>query len=164
MVNLIVAVSKNNIIGNKNTLVWNIPDDLKRFKFLTTNNTIIMGRKTYQSIGKKLPNRLNIVVSKQKGFNAPGCIVVDSIEKAIKKSDNKNDIFVIGGANIYNQFLEKDLIDKVYLTKIYEEYEGDTVFDFSIYKGRFNISQVDRREIDGLEYEFIDYTRDYDSY
>ena len=126
MVSLIAAVSDNDIIGVDNKMPWYIPDDLKRFKRLTTDNVVIMGRKTYESIGQPLPNRLNIVISRNKDLVIEGCLVVDSITKAIKKAGNNKDIFIIGGGEIYKRAI--DFADRIYLTKIHIEVEGDTTF------------------------------------
>jgi dihydrofolate reductase len=126
MVSLIAAVSDNGIIGVDNKMPWYIPDDLKRFKRLTTDNVVIMGRKTYESIGQPLPNRLNIVISRNKDLVIEGCLVVDSITKAIKKAGNNRDIFIIGGGEIYKRAI--DFADRIYLTKIHIEVEGDTTF------------------------------------
>jgi len=126
MVSLIAAVSDNGIIGVDNKMPWYIPDDLKRFKRLTTDNVVIMGRKTYESIGQPLPNRLNIVISRNKDLVIEGCLVVDSITKAIKKAGNDKDIFIIGGGEIYKRAI--DFADRIHLTKIHIEVEGDTTF------------------------------------
>tara|TARA_Y100000389_G_C17464848_1_gene524624 strand:+ start:1466 stop:1930 length:465 start_codon:yes stop_codon:yes gene_type:complete len=126
MVSLIAAVSKNGVIGVDNKLPWYIPQDLKRFKELTTNNVVVMGRKTYESIGKPLPNRLNIVVSRNKDLEIDGCLVVNNIPKAIKKAGHDKEIFIIGGGEIYKESLI--FADKIYLTKINTVHEGDTTF------------------------------------
>lgn len=122
---MIVASSDNNVIGKDNKLIWTLKDDLKRFKELTSGSTVIMGRKTFESIGKPLPNRVNIVLSRKRML-IDGCIVVDSIGKAIKKSDNNKEIFIIGGSEIYK--LSIKFVDKIYLTKVHTEVEGDSYF------------------------------------
>lgn len=130
MEHIIVAAmtKKNHIIGKDNWLPWNIPEELQHFRKLTENGIVIMGRKTYDSIGRPMPRRRNIIVSRttqhiDKVETAP------TVEKAIEmaKADNKP-IFIIGGAQIYKHALENDLIDKMYLTFIKKEYEGDTAF------------------------------------
>jgi dihydrofolate reductase len=126
MVSLIAAVSENGVIGVDNKLPWYIPDDLKRFKKLTSGNVVIMGRKTYDSIGKPLPNRMNIVISRNKDLVIPGCLVVDSMVKAIRKAGTEDNIFIIGGGEIYNQGMV--FAERIYLTKIHQEVEGDTTF------------------------------------
>jgi dihydrofolate reductase len=122
--NIIVAIAQNNVIGKDNQLIWHLPNDLKHFRKLTTGNTIIMGRKTYQSIGKPLPNRVNIIISRNKDFVAEGCIVVNSLTDALAHCTDQ--CFVIGGAEIYQQALP--LATKIYLTEIHAQVEGDTFF------------------------------------
>lgn len=126
MISLIAAVSENGVIGVDNKLPWYIPDDLKRFKKLTSGNVVIMGRKTYDSIGKPLPNRLNIVISRNKELNIPGCIVANSMVQAIRKAGTDKDIFIIGGGEIYNKGFT--FAERIYLTKVHQEVEGDTTF------------------------------------
>lgn len=128
-VSLICAASKNGVIGTKNELPWKLPADLKRFKELTLNHPVIMGRKTHQSIGRALPGRSNIVVTRQKGFIAEGCRVVHSIEDAIKACEGADEVFVIGGAQIYEKALPH--ANRIYLTRIHHEFEGDA-FVFEI--------------------------------
>lgn len=130
-ISIIVAKSNNNVIGKNNSLIWSLPADMKFFKEKTTGHCIITGRKNYESIPKKfrpLPNRTNIVITRQKDYSAPGAIVVDSIEKAIQKAKetDDNEIFIIGGAEIYKQSLH--LVDRIYLTQIHHTFEGDTFF------------------------------------
>ena len=130
-ISIIVAVANNNVIGKNNSLIWSLPADMKFFKEKTTGHCIITGRKNYESIPEKfrpLPNRTNIVITRQQGYSAPGAIVVDSIEKAIQtaKETGGNEIFIIGGAEIYKQSLH--LVNRIYLTKIHHTFEGDTFF------------------------------------
>lgn len=122
MVNIIVAVSENLVIGKDNKLLWRQSADLKRFKELTTNKTVIMGRKTYESIGKPLPNRRNIIISKQ-DIKIDGCEISNSISNSISKGE---DVFIIGGGEIYKEALQ--MCDRIYLTKIHANFEGDTYF------------------------------------
>jgi dihydrofolate reductase len=122
-INIIVAASKNNVIGNESSLPWHIPTDLKNFKKLTTGHTVIMGRKTYESIGKPLPNRTNIIITRNKEFKANGCIICHSLNDALLKSVNNKDIFIIGGCEIYLEALE--IADKIYLTRILCDAIGD---------------------------------------
>ncbi|MCC7429324.1 dihydrofolate reductase [bacterium] len=125
-ISLIVAVAKNGVIGKNNSLVWRLPADLKHFKNLTTNHSILMGRKTFEAIGKPLLNRKNVVITRQKDFFCENCFVANSLENALELCKNDGEIFIIGGAEIYKQSL--DLVEKIYLTKIYEDFEGDTFF------------------------------------
>lgn len=131
MVSIIVAVANNNVIGKDNSLIWHLPADMKFFKDKTTGHCIITGRKNYESIPEKfrpLPNRTNIVITRQKNYMAPGTIIVDSIEKAMSAASKTNDdeIFIIGGAEIFKQSLH--LTQRIYLTKIYHSFEGDVYF------------------------------------
>ena len=121
----IVAVDKNNCIGKGNELPWNVPKDLKYFKTTTQGHPVIMGRKTFESIGRALPKRLNIILTRDEGYKAPeGVLVSTNIEAAIEKAKIKDTdkIFIIGGGEIFNKTLK--LVDKVYLTRIDLEVEG----------------------------------------
>ncbi|MFT5884769.1 MAG: dihydrofolate reductase [Arcticibacterium sp.] len=131
-ISLIIAVAKNNVIGKDNTLIWRLSEDLKNFKRLTSGHSIIMGRKTYDSIGRPLPKRHNIIVTRNKRLKVLGCHVVYSLEKAYELAqelDGNDEIFVIGGANIYEQALP--MVSKVYLTKVDAEPDGDAFFDLA---------------------------------
>ncbi len=133
---IIVAISQNNVIGRDNDLIWHIPDDLKRFKALTTGHTIIMGRKTYDSLRiKPLPNRRNIVISRDENLKLPGCEVVKSVEEAIIIADNDRENFIIGGSSIYQLFMP--FVQKMYITDVDQAFEGDVFFpkiDFNNWK------------------------------
>lgn len=155
MINILVAASGNNVIGNDNKLIWNIPEDMKWFKFLTTGNTIIMGRKTHESIGKALPKRQNIIISRNPEFKCKNCIVVSTLEDAIYKSDNRTDIFIIGGGQIYNKALELDIVDRIYLTRIHHRFEGDTYFNFDMYESKFEVIERDDRNGEKYDFSFI---------
>ncbi|HYG40012.1 MAG TPA: dihydrofolate reductase [Cytophagales bacterium] len=126
IVSIIVARSKNNVIGRNNDLPWHLTDDLKNFRKITTGNPIIMGRKTYESIGKPLPGRTNIIVTRQKDYKVEGCEVVNSLPQALQiaKTINAKEAFIIGGAELINQSLE--IVNKMYLTEVHAEIEGDT--------------------------------------
>lgn len=129
---IIVAVSENNVIGKDNRLIWRLPADMKFFKEKTTGHVIITGRKNYESIPEKfrpLPDRKNIVITRQKNYHAPGAVVVSSIENALQYvSENHKDeeVFIIGGAEIYKQTISA--CDKIYLTRIHHSFEGDAFF------------------------------------
>ncbi len=127
-ISIIVAVAKNNVIGYKNRLPWHIPEDLERFKKITTGHCILMGQKTYESIGRPLPNRKNIVLSDNMQFNPKGCITANSIDDAIKIAHNskEKELMVIGGASVYLQLLP--LTNRIYLTRIDKKIKGDTYF------------------------------------
>lgn len=127
MITTIVAKAEDNTIGNNNELIWHLPNDLKRFKQLTTGHPIIMGRKTFESIGRPLPNRINIVISRNPQWNSEGIVVVNSLEEAIEKGkETDNDIFIIGGGNIYKQALW--MSDSLEVTEVHHTFEGDAHF------------------------------------
>lgn len=124
---IIVAIAKNNVIGKDNKLLWHISDDLKRFKRLTIGKTVIMGRKTFFSLPNgALPNRRNIVITDYSDDCCLGAEKVSSIEEAIENVKNEKKVFIIGGGAIYKQFLP--LCNKIYLTKVHKEYDGDVFF------------------------------------
>ncbi len=127
MINIVVAKASNNVIGAKNDLIWHLPNDLKHFKSLTSGHPIVMGRKTFESLGRPLPNRTNIVVTRDQNWNAEGIEIASSLPKAIeaaKKIDD--DIYIIGGGNIYKQAME--FTDVLYITEVHHEFDGDTYF------------------------------------
>ena len=127
MLTLIAATSTNNALGKDNQLVWHLPDDFKRFKALTSEHYIIMGRKTFESFPKPLPNRTHVIITRQSDYIAPeGCIVVSSLEQAIKVCPKNEEVFIIGGGEIYKQSI--DLADKVELTRVHTTVEADTFF------------------------------------
>jgi len=125
MLSLVAAIGKNRELGFKNKLLWHLPDDFARFKEITTGHSIIMGRKTYESIGKPLPSRKNIIISRSKEFEAPGGVVVHSLKEAIEEA-GRGEAFVIGGAEIYKMALP--LANKIYLTCVNMETEADVFF------------------------------------
>ena len=127
MLTLIAATSTNNALGKDNQLVWHLPDDFKRFKALTSEHYIIMGRKTFESFPKPLPNRTHVIITRNTSYEAPeGCIVVLSLEEAIKICPKNEEIFIIGGGEIYKQSI--DMADKVELTRVHTTVEADTFF------------------------------------
>ena len=134
VVSLIVAVSENKVIGKDNDLVWHLPSDMKFFKDTTKEHFVIMGRRNYESIPHKyrpLPKRTNVIVTRQDDYKAEGCVVVKSVEEAIelaKKSGDKEP-FVIGGGQIYKYAIENNLVDRIYLTRVHTEINGDTYFE-----------------------------------
>lgn len=132
---LIAATSQNNALGKDNKIIWHLPDDFKRFKELTSGHHIIMGRKTFESFPKPLPNRTHVVITRQKNYNPEGCTVVNSIEEAFRICPENEDVFLIGGAEIYK--LGLPFTDKIELTYINEIFEADAFFpeiDFSEWK------------------------------
>lgn len=126
MLTIIVAVADNGIIGSGNQLPWRLPDDLKRFKALSLGKPIVMGRKTFESIGRPLPGRTNIVISRQPGLEIPGGRVVASIEEALAAAQPAPEIVIVGGAEIYRQVLPQ--VGTIHLTRVHAEVAGDVSF------------------------------------
>lgn len=159
VISIIAAVAENNVIGANNQLIWHISDDLKRFKALTTGHHIIMGRKTFESIGKPLPKRTNIIVSRNPNYKVEGCIVVPSLEAAIELSASEAEVFIIGGGELYRQAMS--LTKKIYLTKVYRVFEGDTFFPKIDIKDWKILSRegVKIDEKSGVEYEFVNFEK-----
>lgn len=123
---MIAAVAENNALGKNNDLVWHLPNDFKRFKTLTSGHHIIMGRKTFESFPKPLPNRTHVVVTRNKNYNPGGCIVVDSIEKAIAVCPENESTYIIGGGEIYN--LGLPFADQLEITKVHHSFDADAFF------------------------------------
>lgn len=156
MINIIAAVSENGIIGNDNKLLWKLSSDLKRFKELTTGCDVIMGRKTYDSIGRPLPNRRNIVITRQKDLTIEGCEIVNSLEEALSLASD--DCFIIGGGEIYKQSM--DIAGRIYLTVVNCVVEGDTSFpeiedDWML----VNLESFDKNEKNEYDYSFLEYMK-----
>ncbi|MBE6188851.1 MAG: dihydrofolate reductase [Rikenellaceae bacterium] len=135
MINIIVAVAKNGVIGDKNSLLWHIREDMVHFRTLTSGHPVIMGRKTYDSIGRPLPKRTNVVITRDTELQIEGCTMAHSLEEAIALFDPQEEIFIIGGAQIYTQALP--LAHRIYLTVVERDYQGDTSFpeiDYSVWR------------------------------
>ena len=126
MITLIAAVAENNALGKNNQLLWHLPDDFKRFKNVTSGHYIIMGRKTFESFPKPLPNRTHVIITRQKDYTSENCIVVDSLQKAIAVCPKDEEIFIIGGGEIYNQSIET--ANKLDITRLHHTFEADTFF------------------------------------
>jgi len=150
---VIVAAAENDAIGKGNKLIWHLSDDLKRFKSLTSGHHIIMGRKTFESFPKPLPNRTHVVITRQADYSAPqGVILVNSLEDAIDVAKNDSRAFIIGGGQIYKQAMS--LVDKIELTRVHHDFEADTFFpkiDTTIWK---ETSNVFHKKDEGHDYEF----------
>lgn len=159
---IIVAAAENDAIGRGNQLIWHLGDDLKRFKALTSGHFIIMGRKTFESFPKPLPNRTHVVITRQKDYKAPnGIIIVHSLEDAIDAAKSDAQPFIIGGGQIYKQALSTNLVDKIELTRVHENFEADAFFpkiDTTVWKETSNIFNKKDAEHDH-EFSFITYTR-----
>ncbi|HXC07134.1 MAG TPA: dihydrofolate reductase [Bacteroidia bacterium] len=127
VISIIAAISENNVIGKDNKLIWHLPADLNHFKELTTGHHLIMGRKTWESIGSKpLPGRTSIVITRDKKYKASGCTLVHSLDEALEAAKGQEEVFVIGGAEIYKQTMA--LAHKLYITRVHHKFEGDTFF------------------------------------
>ncbi|MEG0794983.1 MAG: dihydrofolate reductase [Odoribacter sp.] len=156
---IIVAAAENNVIGRDNGLIWHLSADLKRFKALTTGHTVLMGRKTFQSIGRALPNRRNVVISKNPDFVVEGVEVVAGISEAMELLEGEGKVFIIGGGSIYREFWNK--VSRLYLTKVHTSPEGDT-FIPNIDLDEWDLICQEGYEADEkneYNYTFIDYQR-----
>lgn len=138
MLSSIVAVAENNVIGKDNDLIWKLPRDMRHFKETTTGHYIIMGRKTFESNGRPLPNRTNVIITRDKNYKADGCVIANSLEDAIKEAKSDSEAFIIGGGVIYE--LAMPFVDRIYLTKIHHSFEGDTFFP-ELNMDEWNITQ-----------------------
>ncbi len=156
---IIVAMAKNRTIGVDNTLPWRCPDDLKRFKALTMGHHMIMGRKTFDSIGRPLPGRTTVIVSRDTHLRIPECIVAHSIPDAMAHGYHDPQVFVVGGAEIYKQAME--FADVMYITEIQKDVEGDAHFpDFDINEWRETSREIHHQEQpEVFDYHFVTYQR-----
>jgi dihydrofolate reductase len=156
-ISMIAAVGKNTLaIGKNNRLLWNLPDDLKHFKKVTFGHPVIMGSKTYESIGKALPGRLNIVVNQDVTYKCPDCVVENSIEKAMETAakHDGNEIFIIGGGQVYKYSLP--FADKLYLTLVESDEDGDTFFPDWKNFGEIVSEEKRTDEKTGLKYSWVE--------
>lgn len=160
MLSIIVAKAKNNVIGKNNKLIWNIPDDLKRFRKLTTGHTIIMGRKTFESLGRVLPNRLHIILSTDRNYKVDdeNVQVINDVNEIDKYINDEEEHFVIGGAMIYKLLMPK--CSKLYITQIEKEFEGDAFFP-EINKEEWKIvnEEMGPKDDNDFGYKYIDYVK-----
>ena len=128
MITIIAAIGLKNELGKDNDLIWHLPSDLKRFKKVTTGHTIVMGRKTFESIGKPLPNRETVIITRDKNYQFDGCTVVHSIEEAVANNSDSSELFIIGGAQIYKQAIETNLADRLDITLVQDTFKADVFF------------------------------------
>lgn len=157
----IYAISENRVIGNANELPWKLSADLQYFKQLTLNKPIIMGRKTWDSLGKPLPKRRNIVISRHEGASVKGVEWVNSVEKALEICANEAEVFIIGGAQILKDAFEKDLITEIRQTMVHADVEGDVTLSFPD-ESRWQIINVDAQQADEkneFAYTFLTLTK-----
>ena len=154
MIALIVAFAKDQVIGNKGCIPWKIKGEQKRFKELTTGNVVIMGRRSYEEIGKPLPNRTTIVISSTQNYDGENCMTAKSVAEAIEMAGER-DIYISGGARVYEEALP--LVEKMYITEVDLEVEGDTCFPL-FDKEQF-IKEIDERFEGEIPYTYVTYTR-----
>ena len=156
---MIAAAAENNALGKDNELVWHLPNDFKRFKTLTSGHYIVMGRKTFESFPKPLPNRTHVIITRQKNYKAEGCIIVDSIEKALLVCPKNEDTFIIGGGEIYT--LSLPFTDKIEITRVHHSFEADAYFpvlneeEWILVQSDFN--NKDEKHI--YDYTYLTYVR-----
>ncbi len=159
IITLKAAAAENNALGKDNQLVWHLPNDFKRFKKLTSGHYIIMGRKTLESMNGPLPNRTNIVITRQEDYTYPGCTVVNSLEEALAASPQHEEVFVIGGGEIYKQSISK--ADKIELTRVHTTVEADAFFP-EIDKNEWTLTESvyhDKDEKHKLDFVFETWVR-----
>ena len=159
IVTVIAAIAKNNALGKDNELIWHLPADLKRFKKTTTGHHIIMGRNTYESIGKPLPNRTTVIITKNTNYKVDGCIIVHSLDEALEISKQDETPFIIGGAQIYKQAIS--IVDKLDITEVHHSFDADVFFpkiDLTIWKEK-NRTLFKADEKNKYDYSFVSYIR-----
>ncbi len=161
MITIIAAIGKNNELGKDNDLIWHLPADLKRFKKVTSGHHILMGRNTFESIGRPLPNRTTIIITRNNNYFKDGCLIAGSIEEAIELAENDDEIFIIGGAQIYEQAIHNTLVKKLDVTIVHEDFEADVFFpeiDKTIWK---EVAREDFKadEKNKYDFSFVTYER-----
>jgi len=164
LISIIVAVSTNGVIGKDNQLIWRLPDDLKRFKSLTIGHPIIMGRKTFESIGKPLPGRTSIVVTRNPDFQPDGVVITNSLESALDHAArlNTDEVFIIGGGELYNQV--QNFANKLYITEVDTVIDGDTYFEIAEPERWLETERAVHNADDrhAFAFNFVDYIRKQD--
>ncbi|HVQ62253.1 MAG TPA: dihydrofolate reductase [Burkholderiales bacterium] len=158
-VSIIAALARNRAIGRGNAMPWRLPEDLKRFRRLTMGHAVIMGRKTFESIGRPLPGRDNIVITRSRDWDPSGCVTVHSLEDALRAVDSSHDAFVIGGAQIYA--LALPFARRLYLTEIERDFEGDAFFP-ELDASSWRETSRERHAAggtEGFDYAFVEYER-----
>jgi len=161
MITVIAAIAKNNALGKNNDLIWHLPADLKRFKKVTSGHYILMGRNTFESIGKPLPNRTTIIITRNKNYFKEGCLIANSLEKAIELAKDEKQIFIIGGAQIYKETIAKDLADQLDITLVHKEFDADVYFpEIDLQKWKI-VAREDFKadEKNEYEYSFLSYQK-----
>ena len=161
ILSIIAAVANNNVIGSENRLVWHMPADLRHFKKMTMGHTMIMGRLTFESLGKPLKGRKTIVISRNTDYDAMGCQVAGSVKEAIKLVKHEKEVFIAGGAEIYNQTIDLYQTRRMYITRIYANFEGDAFFP-DIDTGKWELIDIEHHEPDEKNiypYAFMTYKK-----
>lgn len=161
MVTIIAAIAKNNALGKNNDLIWHLPADLQRFKKVTSGHHIIMGRNTFESIGKPLPNRTTVIITRNKNYFKDGCLIAHSLEEALELTASEEQVFIIGGAQIYKETIIKGLADKMDITLVHQEFEADVFFpeiNLDIWQetGRESFKADEKNKFD---YSFVNYEK-----
>ncbi len=157
ILSVIAAMARNRVIGVDNTLPWHLPEDLKRFKALTLGHHILMGRRTYESIGRPLPGRVTVILTRDPGYRVEGCISAHSLDEAIAACGDDAEVFCVGGAELYAQALPR--AQRLYLTEIQAEYAGDARFPaFDAAQWR-EVAREPHVADHGLAYDFVTYQR-----
>lgn len=161
MITIIAAIAENNALGKDNDLIWHLPADLKRFKKVTTGYPIIMGRNTFESIGKPLPNRTTVIVTRNKEYSQQGCLIANSLEEAIELVANAEHVFIIGGAQIYKETMEKELADQLDITLVHDTFDADVFFPEINTEKWMEISKekFEKDEKNKFDYSFIRYKK-----
>jgi len=152
LITIIVAASENNVIGNNNKLIWHLGDDLKRFKNLTKGHYVIMGRKTFESMPRALPNRTNVIITRKENYIAENAIVTNSLESALKIASDDAQPFIIGGGEIYNIAL--NISDRIELTRVHHNFEGDTTFPEINKEEWIESNRVEKKKDETHSYDF----------
>jgi dihydrofolate reductase len=155
MITIIAAISTNNALGKDNDLIWYLPADLKRFKKTTTGHHILMGRNTFESIGKPLPNRTTIIITRNESYFKDGCLIASSFEEAIELAKEDEQIFIIGGAQVYKYAIENNIVDTLDITLVHHKFEADVFFpeiDLKIWE------EVSREDFKADEKNKFDYS------
>lgn len=157
ILSVIAAMARNRVIGIDNTLPWHLPEDLKRFKALTLGHHILMGRRTHESIGRPLPGRVTVILTRDPGYHVEGCISAHSLDEAMAACGDDAEVFCVGGAQLYAQALPR--AQRLYLTEIHAEYAGDARFPaFSAAQWR-EVVREPHVTAEGLAYDFVTYHR-----
>lgn len=157
MITLVLAMAENGVIGRDGAIPWRIAEDMKRFKALTVGKTVVMGRKTWDSLPRKpLPDRANIVVTRQTGWSAAGAVTASSLDDALDKAGNADDVMVIGGGEIYRAALAR--ADRIELTEVHGAFDGDAHFEFDRASWR-EVAREDHKTPDGLAYSYVTLVR-----